>query len=361
MKILFTINILFLTVFSFAQDKSKTHTIKTVVDSGSPNQITYIIFDKGLSFAETEITGKTPSDQLILIKRDESDRQKFNVLIDENNNGRLDDEVTFILKDEGKKSVKVTESRKSSIGFYEITSYKYEDKNFFYWRRDQRIRGTIKTKKCSMDFFVLDLNANGKFELGEAGTNFQLDKNKDGKIWGKEEYYFSRELIDICGENFFVSEIDPNGSFVKFTPTNLQSAKVGEKSPYFNLKFMDGRNISSNELLGKKYMLDFWASWCVPCVNKLPEVKDLEKKIAIYYVNTDEKIRVKEAKEIVEKNAIKNNSVLNGLGEDDFIWKSFARLNNALPFYVVIDEKGTIVYAGNGGSELKELKSFVSQ
>jgi thiol-disulfide isomerase/thioredoxin len=132
------------------------------------------------------------------------------------------------------------------------------------------------------------------------------------------------------------------------------------KSPSFELSLLNGKKISSEKLIGKPILLDFWASWCAPCVEKLPEAKSLEKEISVFFINTDEKNRVRLADEIISKNDLRNNSVMSGTGEDDVLWKTFARINNSLPFYVLIDEKGVIVYAGSGGEELRDLKNKIA-
>ena len=41
----------------------------------------------------------------------------------------------------------------------------------------------------------------------------------------------------------------------------------------FSLTTLNGPKISSQDLLGKVVLLDFWASWCAPCMAQLPELK----------------------------------------------------------------------------------------
>jgi cytochrome c biogenesis protein CcmG, thiol:disulfide interchange protein DsbE len=49
------------------------------------------------------------------------------------------------------------------------------------------------------------------------------------------------------------------------------TARVGEPAPAFELRTTDGATISSEDLLGQAYALNFWASWCVPaCVDEHP-------------------------------------------------------------------------------------------
>jgi len=46
----------------------------------------------------------------------------------------------------------------------------------------------------------------------------------------------------------------------------------------FNLKTLDGKSFSSNDLKGKVVVINIWATWCGPCVKEMPELQQLYKK-----------------------------------------------------------------------------------
>lgn len=57
------------------------------------------------------------------------------------------------------------------------------------------------------------------------------------------------------------------------------TARVGEPAPTFELQTTGGRTISSGDLLGTPYALNFWASWCVPaCVDEHPVLVEAHER-----------------------------------------------------------------------------------
>jgi thiol-disulfide isomerase/thioredoxin len=44
------------------------------------------------------------------------------------------------------------------------------------------------------------------------------------------------------------------------------------------VKTVGGETISTDKLAGKVVLLDFWATWCSPCMRKMPELKSLHEK-----------------------------------------------------------------------------------
>ena len=53
---------------------------------------------------------------------------------------------------------------------------------------------------------------------------------------------------------------------------------IGKLAPHFELKTLDGEKVSPRDFKGKVLLVDFWATWCPPCLEELPNVKETYEK-----------------------------------------------------------------------------------
>ncbi|GAB4421170.1 MAG: hypothetical protein OHK0032_16930 [Thermodesulfovibrionales bacterium] len=55
-------------------------------------------------------------------------------------------------------------------------------------------------------------------------------------------------------------------------------AAIGKKAPDFTLTDLNGNKIQLSDLNGKVVMVEFWATWCPPCRESVPEMKEVYEK-----------------------------------------------------------------------------------
>ena len=83
--------------------------------------------------------------------------------------------------------------------------------------------------------------------------------------------------------------------FMVFVFSNINAASLGEKSPDCVLTSINNVPVHFHEYEGKVLYVDFWASWCVSCMQSFPFLNQLthefgDKGLHIVGVNLDEKI-----------------------------------------------------------------------
>ncbi|TWU17940.1 redoxin domain-containing protein [Allorhodopirellula heiligendammensis] len=68
---------------------------------------------------------------------------------------------------------------------------------------------------------------------------------------------------------------------------------LGKPVPEYTLTLLDGTEVSSEELKDKIVVLDFWATWCTPCMQAMPTIKSsvaefADKDVVFYAINAGE-------------------------------------------------------------------------
>lgn len=151
-----------------------------------------------------------------------------------------------------------------------------------------------------------------------------------------------------------------NKPMVKAISEQLEKSRLlkpGNVSPDLNMMDPDGKKVALSDYIGKgKYVLiDFWASWCGPCIREMPNIVSLyntykSKGFEIVGVSLDES-------QNDWKNALSKYQMTWPQMSDLLGWKSQAVSVfsfSGIPHTVLLDPNGKIVATGLRGDELKE-------
>ncbi|HVS82124.1 MAG TPA: TlpA disulfide reductase family protein [Pyrinomonadaceae bacterium] len=133
-----------------------------------------------------------------------------------------------------------------------------------------------------------------------------------------------------------------------------ESVVVGSNAPDFALSSLDGTTVKSSSLKGNVVVLNFWATWCQPCMGEIPELKEFaaSSKVKVVGIALDED-GLKVVKPFVENNKI-DYTVL--LGDQEV----FQRFNGlGIPYTLVLDRSQRIVKIYRGPATRASLEEDV--
>lgn len=68
--------------------------------------------------------------------------------------------------------------------------------------------------------------------------------------------------------------------FVVYSSIHEHIVNVGDSAPDFAIKADDGRTITAANFGGRLLVLNFWATWCQPCVEEVPSLDQFAKEMA---------------------------------------------------------------------------------
>jgi len=119
-------------------------------------------------------------------------------------------------------------------------------------------------------------------------------------------------------------------------------------APLFALNDLAGKPLSNESLKGKVVLLDFWATWCAPCLKSMPELQALHRKYAdrgftVVGISIDEGGPAKVRKLVASK---KFTYPIALDSEKSPAWESFRV--KAVPAAFLIDREGRIVAQWTG-------------
>lgn len=187
---------------------------------------------------------------------------------------------------------------------------------------------------------------NVEFDVRYSNDSFELSKTmKDGTVMK-----FEGNKIDnlITGSFKYISDK------MKSNPGSFQLMKSmakhikGDKIPAYDLVSFENKPLNNNSFKGKFILLDFWATWCGPCVKKRPKLEAIQKKfgnkIEIISISLDREISTVQTFRKVKYPMNWNHVTRPDMSKDPLV-KEF--IPQGLPYGYIISPDGKILATGD--------------
>lgn len=153
------------------------------------------------------------------------------------------------------------------------------------------------------------------------------------------------------------------GAWVASKRYALHTADHSAVQLLFELTLPDaqGREVALSEWRGKPLVVNFWATWCPPCVGEMPELSEMQsdfgdRGLQILGIGVDSATNIRE---FAEKTPMRYPLLVAGAGGSE-LTRRFGNQMAALPFTAVVDRDGRIRHRILGRFDNAELRAAIS-
>lgn len=153
--------------------------------------------------------------------------------------------------------------------------------------------------------------------------------------------------------------------YAKFSRLKQSSSKKAVNVNDITLLSDQNNKVSISELKGKIILIDFWASWCIPCLEEIPYIRQLQKlygdKIKICLISIDKKHA--NWKKSIEKNRLHDFLNLTAVDDKENMNETIEAMNiGTIPYNIILNEKHQVIATDIHGKELlQKIDSLINQ
>lgn len=201
-------------------------------------------------------------------------------------------------------------------------------------------RGTVNIRYGKIG---IDANGDGSVNLsGVSGPEVAFAKGEP-VIMRVRDRFVSVESADFAGRTIVLREHRAD----EYTLIDVQ---VGVALPEFDFTDFDGRARKLSDFRGKHVLLDFWGSWCGPCVAALPSLKAAydrfrDRGFEILGIDYERNASMETVRKLLEQKGVTwTNAAPDSV--KDLVEKRFRIWG--FPTYILLDPEGVVVET-NGG------------
>jgi cytochrome c biogenesis protein CcmG/thiol:disulfide interchange protein DsbE len=140
------------------------------------------------------------------------------------------------------------------------------------------------------------------------------------------------------------------------------SSVAGQSQPQLSLKDVDGKTQTLSDYRGKIVVLNFWATWCVPCKEEMPFFVEAQKKygqrnVVILAASLDDDRTKKYVRKFVQAYKMDFPVLLDATAES---MKQFG-LGETLPSTIFLDAQGNFAGKIEGQARKKDLLNRIEK
>jgi thiol-disulfide isomerase/thioredoxin len=137
-----------------------------------------------------------------------------------------------------------------------------------------------------------------------------------------------------------------------------------DSAAFFEMKFnrADGSVLAMSELRGKPLVINFWATWCTPCVHEMPQLDRFQHEFGAQgwqvvglAVDKPEQVR-----SFIARLPVSFQIALAGEDGTELL-RELGNSQGGLPFSVVLDRRGRIVHHKLGETSFTELSAWAGR
>ncbi len=140
------------------------------------------------------------------------------------------------------------------------------------------------------------------------------------------------------------------------------SARAGDAAPPLELHDLQGKPHKLQDYRGKPVVLNFWATWCVPCAAEMPLLNEMQTrykgKVVFLAASVDDEDEKAAVQSFIKKHKGTALTVMMGAELDSL--HNFG-LADAMPGTVLIDGDGNIVDRLSGALKRPELEALLKK
>lgn len=210
-------------------------------------------------------------------------------------------------------------------------------------------------------------------------VNMEVNNEAMGKLKLESVWYIDKETKLICGqqtksgkvfikikavdealnENYFDMAAAKIKTITGLEPKNDGLLATGTKAPGWTLPSSKGKPISLKELKGKVVLLDFWGTWCMPCLKAMPDIQAIHETfkgqpVEIIGVSVETESKADPLGYVKRK-----GYTYTIVAEGDKITKDYKV--DQFPTVYVIDKNGNIIHAEHSGNRPNFKEDIISR